>query len=203
MKKLICITGKDGTGKSTQIDMLKKEYPHAFVSEIWDLLKSPQNKLMFNSKKDIDEYLCGLTPNSRMLFLMHALKFSVDRAMESDAGIVLLNAYHYKYLASEIALGADLELAKALANSFPKPDLIIELSLNSSVAAQRKQRFSKYECGANVNADKHSFISFQEKTTLKQSFFTTNNWQTITSDLQIEDTFIKVLAQVERLIEVD
>jgi len=203
MKKLICITGKDGTGKSTQIEMLKEEFPEAYVSEIWDLLKSPQNKLMFNSKKDIDEYLCELTPNSRMLFLFHALKFSVDKAMESNADIVLLNAYHYKYLASEIALGADFELAKALVKSFPTPDLIIELALDSSIAAQRKHRFSRYECGANINADKHSFISFQEKTTVKPSFLNIDNWHIITSDLQMEDTFRKVLAQVKRLIEIE
>ena len=194
MKKLICITGKDGTGKSTQIELLKKKYPDAYISEIWDLLDSSQNKLKFASKKEIDEYLCGLTPNSRLLFLMHALKFSVDKAMSSNACIIILNAYHYKYLASEIALGADKQLAQALAKSFPVPDFVIELRLESDIAAKRKQRFSRYECGAGDTVSKNLFIDFQEQIILNPHKH--ENWCVIDGNLKPDEIFDKILMTV-------
>ena len=119
MKKLIAVTGLDGTGKSTLLKHLKVAYPEAYFATIWDLFSASENTSLFQSRYAIDKYICALTPNSRLLFLMHALRFSTDRAIACDAKIVILDGYVYKYLASEIALGADEALAKAY--TIPSP----------------------------------------------------------------------------------
>ena len=145
MKKLFCITGMDGVGKSTLINRLTTEFSSCFVSDIWDLMKSPTKSIPFKSKKDVDDFLCTLTPDSRLLFLAHALKYSIDTALSSENEIIIVNAYYYKYFASEIALGANQELAKSLQNCFSKPDVIIELVLPVKEIVKRKSSFSRYE----------------------------------------------------------
>ena len=163
MKKLIAITGLDGTGKSTLLKRLKEVYSEAYFATIWDLFAASENTSLFQSKEAIDKYICALTPNSRLLFLMHALRFSTDKALESEASVIILDGYLYKYLASELALGADRTLAKALYNSFPTPDLTIELKTNIATAADRKQKYSHYECGITNRKGREAFINFQNR----------------------------------------
>ncbi|MCH2218580.1 MAG: ATP-binding protein [Flavobacteriales bacterium] len=57
--KILCITGCDGTGKSTIIENLAKEIPNAYVAHIWDALQDSSGKL-FSSKEAVDDYSCGL-----------------------------------------------------------------------------------------------------------------------------------------------
>ena len=122
MPKLICITGIDGAGKNTLIELLTNKLESVTVASIWDILDGENSKVPFKSKKEIDNYLCELSPNSRLLFLAHALKFSIDCALNSDKKFVILNAYIYKYIATELALGADKALVHFLLENFPTPD---------------------------------------------------------------------------------
>ena len=62
MKKLIAITGNDGTGKSTLIAHLLNSHPEMREVSIWD----PMSAGLFESKSEIDNYLCQLTPNARV-----------------------------------------------------------------------------------------------------------------------------------------
>ena len=105
--KLIAITGTDGTGKSTLCRNLCAKYSTFKEVSIWDAMSGS----LFHSKKDIDEYLCSLSANARLLFLSHALIQALDMAGKSKVEVLLLNGYYYKYFASELALGADLELS--------------------------------------------------------------------------------------------
>jgi thymidylate kinase len=160
-QKLFCITGADGTGKSTVVKAISEKYPDAYVANIWDLLDDQQD-VLFRSKRDIDGYLCALTSDSRLLFLAHALQYSTEKATKSGAGVILLNAYWYKYFATELSLGANPELVTDIAGSFPTPDKVMRLSVPVTVAADRKTHFSKYECGATGANGREDFIRFQE-----------------------------------------
>jgi len=191
LKKIICITGADGTGKSTLIKKLSKEFPDAYVATIWDLFSASENTSLFKSKTDIDNYICSLTPNSRTLFLMHALKFSVDKALSGNFDLIILDSYYYKYLSSELALGADKELVKNLIEIFPEPDLTVELSLSVEKASKRKEKYSRYECGLSKNATKENFLKFQKKINEKQFNLTDKKAIIINSELSSEEVFYK------------
>jgi len=175
MGKLICITGIDGSGKDTLINLLKDKLESVVVADIWDSFNDKNGTQLFSSKKEIDSYLCSLTPGSRLLFLSHALKYSIDKALLSDVDYILFNAYYYKYFANEISLGADLKLVDDLIKVFPKPDMIFKINIDVELAAKRKQKLSRYECGAKEKADMESFIDAQKRAEKEWSHFQIDN----------------------------
>jgi dTMP kinase len=178
-KKLICITGADGSGKSTLIESLKQHYRDVYVATIWDLMGSKIKALPFKNKREVDEFLCTLTPGSRLLFLAHAMKYSIDLALASDAPVILIDSYYYKYFASELVLGADEKLVKALQQAFPVPDVTVELILTVEESARRKKYFSRYECGLAEKPDAESFIRFQKSVSENWKLFEKKDWHPV------------------------
>lgn len=166
----------DGVGKSTLVDALVQKIPASKAANIWDLLDSPIQSLPFKSKHQIDDFLCALTPDSRLLFLSHALTYSVDKALEGEAECIILNSYYYKYFATEYALGANIELVKALSTLFPAPDLVIKLELPVAESLLRKKVLSRYECGLVSKPDSISFSTFQNKATNAWDLFDPRDW---------------------------
>jgi len=197
-KKLICITGADGTGKSTVVESLSKLYPHAAISEIWDAMKQKEVQL-FSSKNAVDEYLCSLTPNSRLLFLAHALRYSIDKCFESNAEIILINSYYYKYFASELALGADPELVKQLIGQFPKPDYVFHLALSPQECVKRKTKLSRYECGAKNVVSPADFINFQNHALTKWEMFDQRGWIQIDTSSPIDSVLNEINLKMKSL----
>lgn len=196
MKRLICITGGDGAGKSTLVNGLKAKLPQAYEAGIWDLLGSGEASLPFQSKRQIDAFLCGLTPDSRLLFLAHALKWSIDTAMASDQELILLNAYYYKYFATELALGADPLLVASLAERFPRPDIVIRLDLAFGEAAKRKTKLSRYECGAVDEPSQEAFLDFQERALQQWDAFDQSGWYRLDARLSqenLQDAALKII----------
>lgn len=199
MKKLICITGMDGIGKSTLISILANQFNSCYVANIWDLLDSPVKGLPFKSKKDLDNYICDLTPDSRFLFLAHALKYSTDKALSTKKEVILLDSYYYKYMATELALGAEVILVNKVVERFPKPHLVVELKLPMDEIIKRKTKFSRYECGLVENADLKSFVNFQEKVKGKWQEILIENLETldaIESKDMLATKILKLIAKV-------
>jgi dTMP kinase len=168
--QLICITGIDGSGKSTLVTALSKKIGSVHVANIWDAMLNIST-IPFNSPKDIDIYLCELSPASRVLFLSHALRFALDVAERSGKEMILFNSYYYKYFATELALGADKELVKQLRDTFREPSLVFFLDADLSLASKRKERYSRYECGLTDDPSSEKFVSFQEKALREWKFF--------------------------------
>jgi len=175
MKKLICITGPDGSGKTTVIDELRKIFAPSDHAHIWKLLGMTSG-LPFRSKEDIDSFLCQLSPDSRLLFLAHAFKFAIDSCMGSANEYVFINGYYYKYFASELVLGASRELAADLMKIFPEPDITFFLDYPMKATAERKITFSRYECGLSDKPGINSFIEFQERCLAEWAGFRQPGW---------------------------
>ena len=195
-KKFICITGLDGVGKSTLIEAVKKNFDSVYLSNIWDLLNSPTGGLPFQSKCEVDDFLCQLTPDSRLLFLAHAMKYSIDLAFASDKDVVIVDSYYYKYFASELALGAQKNLVVSLIKSFPNPDIVIELVLSVQEAACRKEKFSRYECGLADTPDREAFIRFQNRVFQEWLVFDTYHWHRIDAAQDVEKVIESTLTLI-------
>ena len=177
-KKLICITGPDGSGKSTLINSLLAHFPSAKKISIWDAFASDQNKI-FDSKASIDNYLCQLSPLSRTFFLTHALHESIKNITKSEADIVFADSYFYKYYCSELTLGTPLEIIKSLSQHYIQPDAVISLIADASLCATRKNTFTRYECGLDASPDKKSFNDFQKKCADNWHYFKKDSWVNI------------------------
>lgn len=174
MRKIICITGPDGSGKSTLIQSLLKEHNY-YVASIWDGMKDNENAVLFNSKLHVDTYLCNLQPDARLLFLAHAMKISIDKALESNQDIII-DSYFYKYFASELTLGASQKLVNSLIELFVEPNITFYLDIDSNTTKKRKIKYSRYECGLAKIATTEAFYEFQQKVEKHWNTFIKSNW---------------------------
>jgi|SRR5271166_257777 len=164
---VICVAGGDGAGKTTQIARLTAFFGerHRKVApvSIWDAFTDPAvaSKLPFARPSDIYGYLKLLGPVSRTHFLFHALHLALERAWVRQPNVLLLNAYWYKYFATEVAHGGDPALLRRLAAGFPEPDLTFYLSVSPQGALARKTHRSDYESG--YGEDDQKLLDFQRR----------------------------------------
>jgi thymidylate kinase len=168
--KLICVTGPDGSGKTTQITKLaerleRRGKKRVVAVTIWDLLLDPSSKgkISFKSPVEVDAYLEILHPTSRALFLYHCFYQALELAKKRAPDVCLLNAYWYKYYATEVAHGGDSEPLLRLADIFPEPEITFYLKIDPEEAFRRKVRLSGYETGFSQPRSREAFVAFQHK----------------------------------------
>lgn len=166
--KLIVVTGPDGSGKTTQItrlaELLERGGKHrAAAVTIWDLLLDPscRGTLLFEEPAHVDRYLAILHPTSRALFLYSCFHEALVLARRRQADVLLVNAYWYKYYATEVAHGGDRALLRDLARFFPEPDLTFYLKVPPEEAFARKAELSGYESGFARERTREAFVAFQ------------------------------------------
>lgn len=153
MTRSICIAGGDGSGKSTQVAALAEALTERGLSPavvtIWDVFDDPEMsaKLPFEKPADVFAYLKVLSPRSRSHFLFHALHAALDLAHAKSPDVLLLNAYWYKYYATEVAHGGVPAVLRSLAAGFPEPDTTFYLRVTPETTLARKDRPSDYESG--------------------------------------------------------
>lgn len=166
----VCITGTDGAGKSSLIESLLEDatvFEGKKVKEvsIWDLFHLPkeQQYLSIASKQAVDLYLKSLAPQSRTFFLLHCMAQALEIARRESVDIGLINAYWYKYLATEIAYDGNIDYRMSLVASFPTPAYVFSLNISVETASQRKTHYSAFESGFPSMVDIASFANFQYK----------------------------------------
>ena len=205
--KLICITGPDGSGKTTQITKLAEYFAynnaHKVVAvTIWDLLLEPKLKTVipFNSPREVDAYLGILDNLPRSLFLYHCFKQALESAYKKNPQVILLNAYWYKYFATEVVHGSERQILKQLAESiFPEPEVTFYLNLEPELAFERKTEamLSSYETGFAAKRDKESFLNFQSQLQHElEKLAVEKSWVKIEATQSIKETTEQILAAI-------
>lgn len=161
---LIVIEGTDGSGKSTQLELLK----HSIQDKSYGVMVSEwkTSRLIANVIDDAKERnLLNATTYS----LLYAADFA-DRlenqiipALKSGF-IVLLDRYYYTALARDVVRGQDLNWVKNLYDYAPEPDLIFYLDMPVDVLLKRiigTTGLNYYESGRDVGFSSDFYKSFK------------------------------------------
>ena len=163
--KLIVVEGIDGSGKSTQIDLLHKwllSKGHSVYFSEWnssDLVKSTSR--MAKEKK-------MFTPTT--FSLMTATDFA-DRweryifPLLKAGGIVLADRYAFTAFARDVARGVDPEWVRSLYSFAPMPDLTLYFRVPLDVAVDRilssRAKIKYYEAGMDLGLSDNKVTSFR------------------------------------------
>ncbi len=166
---LIVVEGVDGSGKSTQLDLMRswlmQEGYDVFFTE-WNSSKLVKRTTKLGKKRQI------LTPTT--FSLIHCTDFS-DRLERSivpplQAGmIVLADRYVYTAFARDVVRGVDRDWVRDLYSFAVKPDIGFYFSVPLEEAMQRifrgRPTLKFYEAGMDLNMSRdpaESFIKFQK-----------------------------------------
>jgi dTMP kinase len=163
--KLIVVEGIDGSGKSTQIDLLHKwllSKGHSVYFSEWnssELVKSTSR--MAKDKK-------MFTPTT--FSLMTATDFA-DRweryifPLLKAGGIVLADRYAFTAFARDVARGVDPNWVRSLYSFAPMPDLTLYFRVPLDVAVDRilssRAKIKYYEAGMDLGLSDNKVTSFR------------------------------------------
>ncbi len=161
---LIVIEGTDGSGKSTQLELLKKSIQaHSYGVMVSEWKTSRLIAGVIDDAKDRN--LLNATTYS----LLYAADFA-DRlenqiipALKSGF-IVLLDRYYYTALARDVVRGQDIEWVKNLYDYAPEPDLVFYLDMPVDVLLKRiigTTGLDFYESGRDVGFSTDFYKSFE------------------------------------------
>ena len=204
---LIVIEGTDGSGKSTQIEKLRrwiedKSYG-CMVSE-WKT-----SRLIANVIDDAkDRNLLNATTFS----LLYAADFA-DRLENTiipalDSGfVVLLDRYPYTAFARDVVRGLNIDWVKQLYNYAPEPDLVFYLDMPIDVLLKRvigTTGLDYWESGRDIGLSTDFYESFkiyqakclEEYNKMKPEY----NFVSIDGTLPREDIHNKMIEHVEKLL---
>lgn len=205
---LIVIEGTDGSGKSTQIELLKqwiedKSYG-AMVSE-WKT-----SRLIANVIDDAkDRNLLNATTFS----LLYAADFA-DRLENTiipalNAGfVVLMDRYKYTAFARDVVRGLDFEWVEKLYDFAPEPDIVFYLDMPVDVLLKRvigTTGLDYWESGRDIGLSSDfykSFTIYQDKCLaeyeqMKQDY----NFVSIDGTLGVYDIHKIIVERVQNLLD--
>lgn len=166
---LICVEGIDGSGKSTQLailrDWLKAKNLDVIYTE-WNSSELISQTTKKAKKKNL------LSP--RTFSLLHAVDFA-DRLEQviipaMKAGfIVLADRYVYTAFARDVARGVDKDWVRNMYGFAVKPDLTLYYSISAEVSLERicsNRTPSFYEAGMDLKLSNNpykSYVIFQNR----------------------------------------
>ncbi len=187
--KTICITGLDGSGKSTQVKRLAKKLKNCRTSSVWDLITRPefQEWSVYKTPPDIEKYVMNLSSTARTLFVFHTFQEAYERAIQSDVEYVIFDGFWYKYLAIELAMGCDKGLGDFLKTQYKTPDFVFYLDLPNSSLQKRKPTISHYESGNKDQIDYTNFLKIQKSAKQLIEEFLPEKTVWIDAELSIEE----------------
>jgi len=161
---LIVIEGTDGSGKSTQLELLKRSIQDKSYGVMVSEWKT--SRLI---AKVIDDAKERNLLNATTYSLLYAADFA-DRlenqiipALKSGF-VVLLDRYYYTALARDVVRGQDINWVKNLYDYAPEPDLVFYLDMPVEVLLKRiigTTGLNYYESGKDVGFSTDFYKSFK------------------------------------------
>ena len=184
---LLVIEGADGVGKSTQIELLKKEVD-------CEVFVYPTKK--FPILRDYLDKKIELNPKSLFLLFLADIAADQESVKKSKAKIVILDRYVLSTIAYELG-SISYEERKQIVESvgFLKPDMVILLDADPELAKQRKTEqkdLDRYE-------EKLEFLKGVRSNFLKlhEERFLTTSWHRVdaTGDINsVHSEIMKLIA---------
>lgn len=161
---LIVIEGTDGSGKSTQLELLKRSIQDksygVMVSEwktsrlIADVIDDAKERNLLNATTYSLLYAADFADRLENI-IIPALK---------SGFIVLLDRYYYTALARDVVRGQDIDWVKNLYEYAPEPDLVFYLDMPVDVLLKRiigTTGLNYYESGRDVGFSTDFYKSFK------------------------------------------
>ncbi|MEM0200779.1 MAG: dTMP kinase [Candidatus Micrarchaeaceae archaeon] len=140
----VCIEGIDGSGKTTQANILAKKLTEA--GKNISLFSYPTHDSIYG-KIIRDDFLAGKIEMSvEEQFLLYLLDMQSDKKKILNAlstgNIVMSERYFISTIAYQSAGNFDYEKAKAVEElmSLPRPDIIFYIDIEPEIAFERKKR---------------------------------------------------------------
>ncbi len=205
---LIVIEGTDGSGKSTQLELLKRSIQDQSYGVMVSEWKT--SRLIANVIDDAKERnLLNATTYS----LLYAADFA-DRlenqiipALKSGF-IVLLDRYYYTALARDVVRGQDIEWVKNLYDYAPEPDLIFYLDMPVDILLKRiigTTGLDFYESGRDVGFSTDFYKSFEiyqnkcleQYNKMKKAY----NFKSIDGTKSVEEIHKIMQAEVQKILD--
>ena len=205
---LVVIEGTDGSGKSTQLELLKRSIQDKSYGVMVSEWKT--SRLIANVIDDAKERnLLNATTYS----LLYAADFA-DRlenqiipALKSGF-IVLLDRYYYTALARDVVRGQDINWVKNLYDYAPDPDLIFYLDMPVEVLLKRiigTTGLNYYESGRDVGFSTDFYKSFKiyqqkcldEYNNMKSEY----NFKSIDGTMSVEEIHKIMNDEVQKILD--
>lgn len=163
--KLVVVEGIDGSGKSTQIDLLYKWLQalgrSVFFTE-WN------SSILVKSTTKMAKKQKAFTPTT--FSLLQATDFA-DRwenfmlPILKAGGIVLADRYAFTAFARDVARGVDPDWVRNLYSFAPRPDLVFYFHVPLDIAVERitsaRAKLKYYEAGMDLGLSDNRITSFR------------------------------------------
>lgn len=205
---LIVIEGTDGSGKSTQLELLKK-YIQA------------QSYGVMVSEWKTSRLIAGVIDDAKDRNLLNATTYSLLYAADfadrlenqiipalKSGFIVLLDRYYYTALARDVVRGQDIEWVKNLYDYAPEPDLVFYLDMPVDVLLKRiigTTGLDFYESGRDVGFSTDFYKSFEiyQKKCLEQynNMKSEYNFKSIDGTLPIKTIHNIMSEEVQKILD--
>ncbi|MCK4717809.1 MAG: dTMP kinase [Thermoplasmata archaeon] len=173
--KLIVFDGIDGSGKSTQIKLLKEDLEASnadFAITGWKDSKYFYNLYIGDLIERIQEGGVPIPPEARTFLLAtdlsYRLKAIIQPALE-EGKLVICDRHIYKVISQGLARGLERRWLDIMFEFMPHPDMVFIFDTPPSEAYERitkKREPSYFEAGLDMRPDldkKTGFLWFQQK----------------------------------------